>query len=898
MGEVYKAEDTRLKRVVALKVLPGGVASAGEAGERFEREAQAAAALDHPNICTLYEIGAHDGDTFLTMAFVEGESLDRRIERSPLSLEVAAEIARQAAEGLAAAHAAGIVHRDIKPSNIMLGGDRAGKPVAKLLDFGLARLAGANDLTRVEARVGTTAYMSPEQALGEEVDSRTDIWSLGVVFSEMVTGERPFKGDYDQAILYSILNEAPEPVTALRSGVPMELEWIIDKCLAKRPDERYQDARELIVDIERLRLRTQAGKTTIRQTASALPEARPALGRRTLPRPPSWGRRVAMAALASGLLAGAFGTGWWLGWAGGVAPVVAKRLTLHPSGALEDRQSIVRAAIAPDGHKIAFSTSGPDGLVWIQPLDQFQPYRVEGTEGARNVFWSPDSSELGFSTGTAIAKAGLRGQAVTPLADVEPGASGDGAWCPESQFIVFPQRGGGIGRVSSLGGAPMPLVPALAERRGMVPSISCVSDGEGGDLLLYSLHTWDSDTILARRLSGGEAGPAVQVADGADPEYSPSGHLLFRPERMSSALWAAAFSLQDLEIRGEPFLVTQSASSVTLSADGSLVHLDNPYTGSMGLQWVDSEGTPIESFGKPQPWIVGPRVSPAGDRVLVTAGLGRDLDLWVHETTRPVVRRVTFDDDEETGAIWSPDGAGVLLGLRGSRELRLVSPGGGRGAEVLYSDPDGGVVTPLDWSRDGRYILVGRRLSRGGRSGRPDSAEPKAALGAAPGSRPGQGAIGYLTRAGGTGDWEYAELLPPRSFSVDDVSFSPDGRFIAYQSHESGGPEVYVATFPEGGRRWQVTDSGGRLPRWSPEGGMLYYLQDVSLFSVAFDAAGDSVLGEPRQHFSRDRFWNTRRFSAYDVGTNGRIALATTLGGSGSRDIRVTLNWPAAYGLP
>ena len=266
MGVVYKAEDTKLKRSVALKFLAPHLLQDEEARKRFHREAQAAAALNHPNVCTIHEIGEADGKTFLAMAFIEGESLDKRIEQSPLPLKDALEIARQTASGLEAAHEKGVVHRDIKPGNVMIGA----KGQVTVMDFGLALLTEGSKLTQLDATVGTVAYMSPEQAVGAEVDHRTDIWALGCVLYEMACGQRPFRGVYDQALLYEIAHEQPEPLTGVRTGVPMELEWIVDKCLAKDRDERYHDAKNLILDLTTLSKKLASGRSAIAKTRAGL----------------------------------------------------------------------------------------------------------------------------------------------------------------------------------------------------------------------------------------------------------------------------------------------------------------------------------------------------------------------------------------------------------------------------------------------------------------------------------------------------------------------------------------------------------------------------------------------------------------------------------------------------
>ena len=904
MGSVFKAEDTRLKRTVALKFLPKDFTADTQAVERFEREAQAAASLDHPNICTLYEIHTQEEEKFLVMAYLEGESLDKRIEAGPLSLETVYEVARQAAEALSAAHAAGVVHRDIKSSNIMLSEDRAGKPVAKLMDFGLAQVSGASKLTRVDTRVGTTAYMSPEQALGDPVDARTDLWSLGVVLHEMVVGELPFKGHYDQAILYSILNEEPESVTSLRSRVPMELEWIIEKCLAKAPADRYQDARELIVDIERLQRRATTGKTSfqpVEPPGKPAEESSDAAAVQAIP----WMRKVTerWVAIAVGavIMAGAFVAGLALSGGTTETPPETRRFTLRPESSLSEGQAIGYAAISPDGRNIAFSTSGSEGSLWVQPLDRHEPYQVEGTQGARAVFWSPDSNFVGFSTSTGLGKFELRGRALTMVVE-DPGFGLVRAvWSADGQSIIFAPLAGPPLRVSSLGGAPRPLFDEAWQRRGIVTGMSTVGISEDEEVLLYSVRTADRDALMARRVIRGEIGPAVELAEGAEPVYSNTGHLLYRPALVSSSVWAVEFSIEDLEITGDAFAVVQDASEISLSADGTMVYLDNRFTGQMALHWLDENGQILSEVGKPQTWIVGPRLSPVGDRVLVSGGTGRDYDLWVHESDRPVLHRVTFDDADESGAVWSPDGKSVLFAQRGSSDLKLLPVGTGSPAQAVYSGNEPS-ITPLDWSRDGRYILVQvRRVPPGARLGGADERPPEAGL-AQPLRKGGGGqtaptAIKYLERTAG-GEWELRDYLPEAPFVADDAVFSPDGRYVAYESNESGEFEVYVKPFPTGEQRWRVTTEGGRLAKWSPEGSELYFISNDTLYRVPVRTGDSFEFDAAEALFARDSFMAARRYPSYDVGAGGRFVVSGPLGGPRRRAIRVTQNWFSELSTP
>lgn len=926
MGVVYKAEDTRLKRTVALKFLSKDVTGTGEQSERFLREAQAAAALDHPNICTVYEIDEKDGETFLAMAFLEGQPLDERVQRGPLPLDLVYEIAKQAAEGLSAAHEAGVVHRDVKSSNIMISEDRSGRPVVKLMDFGLAQMTGESKLTKVDTRMGTVAYMSPEQSLGEEVGPQSDLWSLGVVIYEMVAGDLPFRGHYDQAVLYSILNEEPIPVTSLRSRVPMELEWIIEKCLAKAPADRYKEARELVSDLELLQRRAASGRTSIHvieksepsETGGPPDEGRDVAGPRAgsstsgaaVPQPavapprarsrPAWLTAVRSAKLAfAGAIALAFAIGLLLPVGGDDEPPQLRRFTMRPLEALQGDARIRNIAISPDGRVIAFSTSGSEEGLWLQPLDRLDPFRVVGTEGARDVFWSPDSESVGFTTNRGIGKVALRGVAVTMLVEDEWLAYASATWSADGQSIYYNVLGGRMMAVSALGGIPKPLFGATTRRRSLVGSLSTIGLPGDEQILLYSERTIDGDCVMARRLSGDEAGEAVHVVLGDSPVYSETGHIVFRPSAMTSALWAVRFSPENLQTDGEPFAIARDGSDPSVSSDGTLVYLHNPNSRQMRLSWFNRAGEVVGAIGRPQEWILSPRVSPTGDSVLVAGGSGRDFDLWVHGSDREVITRLTFDDVQETGAVWSADGRRVALTQRGSPDIKVLTVGDGSPAETLYVSTSG-PLEPLDWSRDGRYILVQRRRALSG--GRPsDGVNP--APDRAPGKVPGLGdggspmtSMAYLERSGD--GWELREFLPEGPFIVDDGVFSPDGRYVAYESNESGALEIYVKPFPSGSQRWQVTTEGGRLARWGTNGEALYFLHDDTLFEVPVDTTDGLRAGEPERLFSRDSLVGLRRNSTYDVGPGNRFALVDHVGNSDLAGIRIVLNWLSEFTAP
>ena len=419
MGVVYKAEDTRLERRVALKFLPEHLLGDEEVRKRFVREAKAAAALDHANICTVHEIDESDGKTFIAMSLIEGEPLDKRIGRGPLKIDEALDIAQQIAAGLEAAHKKGVVHRDIKPENIMVGPDSIGAGGrVTIMDFGLAQLTQASRLTRADQTMGTVAYMSPEQTEGSGTDQRTDVWSLGVVLYEMITGRQPFQGDYAKAVMYSILNEEPEPMTALRTGVPMELEVAAGKCMAKAVEDRYGSAGEVGRD-----LRLVADKLKETPSQSVVVKAAGENVKET----PRWS--YLWTAIGAALL-GALIVWRLLGPHAPDHPTVT-RLHLNLPG-LDPQPGLGWGfTISPDGRTIAFVANG---MINLRELESLDTAPILGTEDGYTPFFSPDGEWLGFLTVTGVRKVSLRGGPPITLATV--GNPGRAVWCPNGEIIM------------------------------------------------------------------------------------------------------------------------------------------------------------------------------------------------------------------------------------------------------------------------------------------------------------------------------------------------------------------------------------------------------------------------------------------------------------------------------
>ena len=548
MGVVYKAEDTQLERTVALKFLAAHLLRDEEARKRFHREAKAAASLHHPNVCPVYEIAEAEGRTFISMAFIEGESLDKRIEQGPLKIPEALDISQQIARGLEAAHEKDVVHRDIKPGNVIVDG----KGHVAVMDFGLALLTEGSKLTQLDTTVGTAAYMSPEQIQGMEVDHRTDIWALGCVLYEMVCGQRPFRGEYDQALLYEIVHEDYEPITAVRAGVPMELEWIVGKCLAKDREDRYGRAEDMMLDLRTLAEKLKSGRSAVLRNTAGQGDT---VGTGTLAGPSprsgdgqaeslSLPRESDAAPVPSGLAVRAWKP--LLPWALFAVAVVAllavsfarfdepapeptlRRFSFIPTNfhPLPRESTRGRAAISPNGKHIVYLGTEDEPALWVRDIDREEPRKLAGTEGARDqgLFWSPDSRSVGFATNTHLKKVPAEGGSVVTLAAYQDDYR-SGSWSPDGRSIAFsagvPPR---LLEVPDQGGEPKLLFdPEITERgRGnWYPSF--LPDDTGERAIVFSVGTVNDQEIAVKNL---ETGEFTVLAAGACPVYSRTRHIV------------------------------------------------------------------------------------------------------------------------------------------------------------------------------------------------------------------------------------------------------------------------------------------------------------------------------------------------------------------------------------
>jgi len=852
MGDVWKAEDTKLGRAVALKLLASHLLRDEDARKRFDREARAAAALSHPNITMVHEIDEADGKSFIAMAFIEGESLDKKIAQGPLKLEEALSVAQQIAEGLEAAHERGIHHRDIKPENVII--DAQGR--VTIMDFGLAQLTEASRLTRKDETVGTVFYMSPEQTEGSGTDHRTDIWALGCVLYEMITGQQPFKGDYDKAVMYSILNEEPEPMTALRTGVPIELEVAVNKCIAKKPADRYQRVGDLGVD-----LRTLADKVKSLGNSKRIPAIADAAARDQTINPARLWLRPAVAALVATVVASLV---FFLVRPEPVAPPV------HLSIALPPGQEITSSpAISDDGQIIAYTAQlGTDQpQLYLRHLDSFEARLIAGATGADQPFFSPDGKWVAFFAQGQLQKVEAAGGAPIPLA--EASFPFGGTWSEDDTIIYAASIGSGLLRVPATGGEPEVLTRPDGASAGYLHGYPHVLPG--GQSVLFDVQGQTSGGAVLS-LDSGQWEIVLPMTRGVpaifDESVGSPGRLL--QSDLAGGIRAAPFdpahpalTSAGVSILTDVYYDSEEQAWLALSSTGTAVYVPgNPAKSS--LMWADRQGR-TESLGVDQGRYQGVRLSPDGTKAVVNQGDG----LWTLDLVRGTRIRLTPAGISNHLPLWSSDSARVVFASNrgGDWDIYSQPADASAPAETVLS-------RPFDQSPD--YVFADGALIY-------EEVNPETGFDL------------WTLASAAVSQERIASPLRVTAFNERHGVASPgsDGgpRWIAYASDESGRSEIYVQSYPAGTNRIPVSTAGGDLPRWSPSGRELFYVTGDAVASV--EVRPDGSISTPRMLFDRANFFfDPNHPPNYGVSPDGeRFLLVHRDEGSVPRQINVILNW-------
>jgi Tol biopolymer transport system component len=857
MGEVYTARDTRLERIVAIKVLPTHLADRSLLRERFEREARTIASLNHPHICTLFDTGRQDDIDYLVMEYLEGETLAQRLQqRGALPLEQVLQYAIEISDALDKAHRKGVTHRDLKPGNIMLT-----KSGTKLLDFGLAKLrqeaAPATPLSQLPTMntaitgegtiLGTLQYMAPEQVEAREVDARTDIFAFGAVVYEMATGRRAFEGKTSASVIGKIMESDPPPMTSLQPMTPPELDRVVKKCLAKEPEKRWQAGSDLCDELKWI-----AEEGAFRRKATTAP-ATPGNVRR---------RWVILSGLACALAASIAALTVWILRPAAPKPVTRFAMSLPEGQRLNENFSAL--AISPDGMRLVYA-AGPGNLttrLYVRAMDGLEARPIPGTEGGANPFFSPDGQRIGFITNAGkLVTVPLSGGAPVSLADVRfPGFSG-ASWGSQGLVAFVPQGAGPILQVSETGGEPKPLT-RLEKREFAHGDPELLPGGKG--VVFTATVSVTASNIIAQSLTTGERRDLTQT--GSHPRYAPSGHLIYA---QGGNLMAAPFDPQRLAITGAPVPVVQGVLSAggvaqySFSSTGSLVYVPGSVQGAqLKLVWVDRKGAE-QPLAAPAHNYVLPKVSPDGKSVAV--GIEEaDSQIWLYDLNRETLTRLTFEGGTNIDPLWTPDGRRIVF--KGAANRLFWQPADGSGsAEPLTSSELAGNNVPASWSPDGQ-VLAFMEIN-------PDT--------------------GYDIFTLPLKESKAQPFL--RTPSIETAPrFSPDGRFIAYSSDESGRVEVYVRPYPGPGGKWQISTEGGMEPVWNPKGRELFYRSGNKMMTVEVATQPAFSAGKPKLLFEGPYTPTPRSFPDYDVSPDGQRFLmlkASEQAQAAPTQINVVLNW-------
>jgi eukaryotic-like serine/threonine-protein kinase len=868
MGEVYRAKDTRLDRIVAIKILPAHLSTNPDLKLRFEREAKTISSLSHSHICALYDIGHQDGIDYLVMEFLEGETLAQRIAKATLPTEQVIRYGIQIADALDRAHRQGIVHRDLKPANIML--TRSG---AKLLDFGLAKLEQAtvkpilsgisalptehHDLTAEGTILGTLQYMAPEQLEGREADARTDIFALGVVLYEMATGKKAFSGKSQASLIAAILSSEPPPISTIQPMTPPSLDRVVKTCMAKDPEDRWQTTHDVMLELK-------------------------------------WVGDSASQPVSSVLLAPMKKSQKWIPWILSIFLFVALlaalpfliryfrepqvnritgRFEVNAPGKSEFSYSL---AISPDGRSLAF-VAAREGkqLLWIRRLNSTEERPLSGTENALFPFWSPDSRFIAFFADGKLKKIDSGGGYPQTLcgASLEPRG---GSWSDQGIILFSPDPGTGLYQISADGGEVTAVTKLDKSRNDS--SHRWPHFLPGGTRYLYFVRTRMAEK--GNTYFGSLVTDESKKLFSSDSRaiYSKSGHLLFVEE---GSLLAQPFSLSKMQLKGQSFLVSESVQSmresgatgyspISISQNDVLVYKKGSLNPITQLLWIDRKGTKIKSVG-PTGGLDEPALSPDGRHIAINSEDPKTgvRNIWLLEVNRGTLSRLTFHTGDGT-PVWSPDGSRIVFasehGKSAFPDLYLMFWNKAGEAQLLLETDY--PAWPTDWSSDGKYLVY-------------EVDDPKF-----------NSDLWLLPMVGERKPFVFFNS----EFNESQGQISPDSQWIAYSSDESGQSEVYVRSFPSKQGRWQISTAGGSMPAWRGDGKELFYLgSDKTLMAVSITSSGNFEAGIPQPLFKiRTRRMELGWNKQYVAGADGqRFLVNEVLAEASASPITVVMNWSA-----
>jgi Tol biopolymer transport system component/predicted Ser/Thr protein kinase len=866
MGEVYKARDTRLDRIVAIKVLPTHLADRSELRERFEREAKTIASLNHPHICTLHDVGHQDEIDFLVMEYVEGETLAQRLVKGSLPIQQILQYAIEISDALDKAHRKGITHRDLKPGNVMLS-----KSGTKLLDFGLAKLKQEvapsipdsqlptlqGNITGEGTILGTLQYMAPEQVEGKqnEIDGRTDIFAFGAVVYEMATGRKAFEGKTSASVMAKILEVDPPSMASLQPMTPPALDRVVKKCLAKEPEKRWQAASDVCDELKWI---AEGGSQAALATTAAAKGMRPSA-------------RLGMIAGVGALLLIALiaSLAAWNRSKSSAPPQPVGRYVITVPATQElgvmNGSASHMLAISPDGTHIAYVAmqNGTMGL-YVRASDSLEAKLVSGPEDAEveEPFFSPDSRWLGYLSGEGkLKKVPVSGGQPIVVSDVGFRFTEGMTWGSRGN-IIFGRYADGLWQVPESGGTPKQLTsPASGPLNQLWPTFL-----PGSNAVLFTADSGTSPQIAVLSL---DTGKVRNLIGGTDPTYSPSGHLLFT---QAGALMAVPFDLQRLEIAGNPvpvvdgLLVHGSSNSISsstdysLSSNGTLVYVPGSSRNApVHLEWVTRDGAELPLPTAPHVYVL-PKISPDGKRIAIGI-TEKDAQLYIYDIARDTLNRFTFQGSNNLGSLWTPDGKRIayISNSTGPRNIFWQLADGTGGLERLNTSPQ--LSIPGSWSPDGKvlaYAIIDPHM-------------------------------GYDIWTMTPSDHK-TQIFLQTKFNESAPQFSPDGRWLAYSSDESGHNEIYVVPYPGPGGKWQISSDGGREPLWNRNGRELFFRNGNKMMATPIDTQHGFSAGTPKMLFQGQYVTLANSTPNYDVTADGQkfLMLKSTVQPT---QINVIVNW-------